>query len=56
MIKSILISIFPSKKNVPTYDLTSLGVNIKGMNNFRAAPYIIGSESIERKKRLINIQ
>ncbi|CAF2841610.1 unnamed protein product [Rotaria sp. Silwood2] len=52
MIKSISNRLSSGQKNldVPTYDLSDLGVNVKDVNNFRAAPYIIG-----RKKRFIDV-
>ncbi len=54
MIKSILSSIFSSKKNVPTYDLNGLGVDVTDKDNFRAVPYIIdGGGSTGRKRRFI---
>ncbi len=46
-------SLFSSKKDVPTYDLSDLGLDVKDQDNFRAAPYFIGSVSIGRKKRFI---
>lgn len=39
--------------NQPTYDLTDKGVDIKDVNNFRAAPYVLGKEELRRKKRMI---
>ncbi|CAF4786367.1 unnamed protein product [Rotaria sp. Silwood1] len=57
MIKLILNNIFSSETNfyVPTYDLSDLGVTVKDATNFRAAPYIIESESARNKRRLIHI-
>ncbi|CAF3487874.1 unnamed protein product, partial [Rotaria sp. Silwood2] len=56
MIKSILSSLFSGQKNldIPTYDLSDLGVNVKDVNNFRAAPYFIESGNTGRKKRFID--
>ncbi|CAF3684348.1 unnamed protein product [Rotaria sp. Silwood1] len=55
LIKSIWIRMFTSKENInqPTYDLSDKGVNVKDVNNFRAAPYVIGKEELRRKKRMI---
>ncbi|CAF3181208.1 unnamed protein product, partial [Rotaria sp. Silwood2] len=57
MIKSILSGFFPGQKNldIPTYDLSDLQVNVKDVNNFRAAPYIIESRNTGRKKRFIDV-
>ncbi len=56
MIKLRLTSIFSSKKNIPTYDLSDLGVNVKDPNNFRAGPYVLARESIiGRKRHLIDL-
>jgi len=57
MIKSILTNMIGNKNNldVPTYDLSDQGVDVKDENNFRAAPYIFGSEFFGRKKRFIDI-
>ncbi|CAF0845443.1 unnamed protein product [Adineta steineri] len=41
--------------NQPTYDLSDQGVNVKDINNFRSAPYLIGKEEVRRKKRMINV-
>lgn len=41
--------------NQPTYDLSDKGVNVKDVNNFRAAPYILGKEELRRKKRMIQL-
>ncbi|CAF4267353.1 unnamed protein product, partial [Adineta steineri] len=41
--------------NQPTYDLSDQGVNVKDINNFRSAPYLIGKEEVKRKKRMINV-
>ena len=41
--------------NQPTYDLTDKGVNVKDVNNFRAAPYVLGKEELRRKKRMIRL-
>ncbi|CAF1025796.1 unnamed protein product [Rotaria sordida] len=41
--------------NQPTYDLSDQGVNVKDVNNLRAAPYVIGKEEVRRKKRNIDL-
>ncbi len=47
-------SLFSSKKDLPTYDLSDLDLDVKDQDNFRVAPYIIGGVSIGRKKRFID--
>jgi hypothetical protein len=54
-IKSILTSFFSSKKNVPTYDLSDLKVNVTDADNFHAAPYILTNGIGGRKRRLIDV-
>ncbi|CAF4766806.1 unnamed protein product [Rotaria sp. Silwood1] len=57
MIKSILTGLLFGQNtlDIPTYDLSDLGVNVKDVNNFRAAPYILESGNIGRKKRFIHV-
>ena len=52
-IKSWLLNLFSSKKDIPTYKLSDLGVNIDDQDNFRAAPYILADGNNRRKKRFI---
>ncbi|CAF3261285.1 unnamed protein product [Rotaria sp. Silwood2] len=55
--KSIWTSDFFKEEtiNQPTFDLSDQGVNVKDVNNFRAAPYVIGKEDVRRKKRSIDL-
>ncbi|CAF0955800.1 unnamed protein product [Adineta steineri] len=54
-ITSIFNNIFPSgKANIPTFDLSDLGINIEDMSNSDAAPYLFASKNTGRKKRLID--
>ncbi|CAF3834201.1 unnamed protein product, partial [Rotaria sordida] len=57
MMKSILNDLFSDKKNLslPTYNLSDLNVNVKDVNNVRAAPYLIEHGKIGRKKRFIDV-
>ncbi|CAF1238469.1 unnamed protein product [Rotaria sordida] len=57
MMKSILNDLFSDKKNLslPTYNLSDLNVNVKDVNNVRAAPYLIEHSKIGRKKRFIDV-
>ncbi|CAF3859616.1 unnamed protein product, partial [Rotaria sp. Silwood1] len=57
IIKSILSGVFSGQKNldIPTYDLSDRGVNVKDVNNIRAAPYILENGKVGRKKRFIDI-
>ncbi|CAF2962008.1 unnamed protein product, partial [Rotaria sp. Silwood2] len=56
MLKLIVTGIFTDEKSldIPTYDLSSLGVDANDPDNFRAAPYILRTENVGHKKRLIN--
>lgn len=57
MIKSVFTGVLfgDDSINQPTYDLTDKGVNVKDVNNFRAAPYVLGKEELRRKKRIIRL-
>jgi hypothetical protein len=56
-IKSIFIGKFLGEDDInrPTYNLSDTGVNVKDINNSRAAPYILGKEELRRKKRMIRL-
>lgn len=55
-LQSIWIGTYFQEEDIhqPTYDLSDEGVNVKDVNNFRAAPYVFGKENLRRKKRMID--
>ena len=55
-IVTILKSVFGRTDTLdePTYDLSDKAVNVKDVNNVRAGPYVLASETNRRKKRFID--